>query len=577
MQNDDYDVIVIGGGISGLLSSLALSKHGNRVLVLEKDDIVGGNCRSYSVDGFTVDTGPHAITALRGGPLPMLMDQYFDTVPSFCPYGNYYIRSQDAQLVRCPTNVRDFLTFDYLPVADRMRLAKTIGSVMLKISRGIDYSGVSVYDCLPDGLKPETLAFADTFSLFMSGCSMKETSVQRMAAGAGVAKEKDMLTTEEYLAIVNGGDHDDEHGGDHDGDHGDYDNNRGDYDNNRNDHDNNRGDSAARAEKKKQTDESADPNESADPDEHADHDKKSKTKKKSDSWRKRNADRKTPENSESFLKAIRKTMTHKGGFSTQGYPIGGIQAITDCAIKSMPSSVDILTGARAQTILTDGGKDGSGDVKAIGVETADKEYYADLVIHTGFASALPNMLELPVSYVDMLKGIKHTVSLSVWIGLDEKRPEFDYIGSEVQFEEMPYWGGSISNYDSSLAPDGCQTAGFAFIPRQQDAKAKIGDAYNELFTLLPDIEKHVVMRHDQITVPEKAAITVSGEFADIRTPIRNLYVAGTDTDKRSMGVTRAAYSVVELLGKLQADGCLKRQNDFKGHNFSRPYLPPIKS
>ena len=31
-----YDVIVVGAGVSGLLAALTLSKHGKKVLVLEK-------------------------------------------------------------------------------------------------------------------------------------------------------------------------------------------------------------------------------------------------------------------------------------------------------------------------------------------------------------------------------------------------------------------------------------------------------------------------------------------------------------------------------------------------------------
>ncbi|MBZ3935816.1 phytoene desaturase family protein [Methanimicrococcus blatticola] len=532
MQNEKYDAIVVGGGISGLMSALVLSKHGNRVLVLEKDEVVGGNCRSYQVDGFTVDTGPHAITALRGGPLPLLMDQYYDVVPQFQPYGNYYIRTPDASLVGCPTNVRDFLMFDYLPVKDRMKLAKTIGAVMLKVSRGEDYSDRSVYDCLPEGLGPETLGFANTFSMFMSGRGMKETSVQRMAAGAGVAKEKNKLTPEEYKAIVKG--------------------------------------KAGKKEEKKEDkkDEKKEKDETKEKD-----GKKGKDEKKG-KGKKKSKTSQPADNNDSVLAAFKKTLTHKGGFSTQGYPIGGVQAVTDCTLRSMPALTEIQTETRVQKILAEFDSE-SGKDKAIGVETADAEYYADLIIHTGFASALPQMMELPAEYVNQLKGIDHTVSLSVWLGLDEMRPEFDYVGSEVWFKEMPYWGGPISNYDPNLAPEGCQSVGFAFIPQQKDVKAKVDDAYNQLFELLPDIEKHVAMRHDQITVPEKAAITVRGEFADIRSPIENLYIAGTDTDKRSMGVTRAAYSVMELIGKLHADGMLKRQNDFKGYNFKRDYLPPI--
>jgi phytoene dehydrogenase-like protein len=271
----------------------------------------------------------------------------------------------------------------------------------------------------------------------------------------------------------------------------------------------------------------------------------------------------------SFFGAAKKMMTH-GGYPTQGYPVGGIQAILDCALKSMPARTTLQTNASVQTILTEKNK-------AVGVETAENEYTADLIIYTGFASSLPQLMELPASYTNLLNGIDHTVSLSIWLGLDEKRPEFDYVGSEVQFEGMPYWGGAISNYDPSLAPSGCQTIGFAFIPQSRDdMNANIKEAYNELFTLLPKIERHAVMRHEQITIPEKAAITINGEFADIRSPIQNLYLAGTDTDRRSMGVTRAAHSVIELLKALHEDGLMRHQNDFKGYDFNRAYLPQIK-
>ncbi len=74
-----YDSIVVGGGISGLLSALVLSKAGKKVLERKKN--LRNNCNSYVVDGYQVDTGPHAITQLRkGGPLTYLMDNYFDYI-----------------------------------------------------------------------------------------------------------------------------------------------------------------------------------------------------------------------------------------------------------------------------------------------------------------------------------------------------------------------------------------------------------------------------------------------------------------------------------------------------------------
>ncbi|WP_338097570.1 NAD(P)/FAD-dependent oxidoreductase [Methanolapillus ohkumae] len=531
MKNENYDAIVVGGGISGLLSALVLSKHGNRVLVLEKDGVVGGNCRSYNVDGFMVDTGPHAITALRNGPLPHLMNQYFDSVPVFHPYGDYYIRTKKS-LVRCPTNVRDFLSCKYLPLSDRLKLTSTIATVFAKAGMGTDYSQKTVYECLPKKLGPETLAFANTFSMFMSGRGMKETSVQRMLAGSGVVLEKN-LSMEEFEAIVQGN-----------------------------------SDLNTQSNELKFGEEQVHEVQAAETQTNKTQTNKTQTNKTQTNEQKAN------QTKISALAITKKMMTHSGGFVNQGYPTGGIQAITNSVLSSMPESVNILTNCSVQKILTEAKE--FGKQKAIGVVADGETYHSDLIIYTAFASKLPHLMELPPEYLSKLEHIDHTISLSVWLGLDEKVSDLDYVGSEVQFEKMPYWGGPTSTYDENLAPSGGMVAGFAFIPQpQKNIKARAKDAYDQIFEVTPKIEKHVVMRHEQVTIPEKAAITISGEFAENRTPIENLYMAGTDTDKRSMGVTRAAYSVIELLGKLEEDKKLMRKNNFTGHNFCREYLPKM--
>jgi phytoene dehydrogenase-like protein len=94
------------------------------------------------------------------------------------------------------------------------------------------------------------------------------------------------------------------------------------------------------------------------------------------------------------------------------------------------------------------------------------------------------------------------------------------------------------------------------IDENKPESSEIKKAYDTIYTAVPGMEKHVEMEHEQIIIPEKAAVTIDGNFAEIRTPIKNLYVAGTDTDKRSMGVTRAAYSIIEMLGILNEDGNL---------------------
>ncbi|MBU4139333.1 MAG: NAD(P)/FAD-dependent oxidoreductase, partial [Euryarchaeota archaeon] len=68
-----------------------------------------------------------------------------------------------------------------------------------------------------------------------------------------------------------------------------------------------------------------------------------------------------------------------------------------------------------------------------------------------------------------------------------------------------------------------------------------------------EIENKIEMTHYQVTIPEKAAVTINGYFAGQRSPIANLYLVGTDTDNRSMGVTRAGYSILELLKVMKED------------------------
>ena len=57
-----YDVVVVGGGISGLTTALALTtKHGmSNYLVTESRERVGGNITSLRADGYTWEEGPNS-------------------------------------------------------------------------------------------------------------------------------------------------------------------------------------------------------------------------------------------------------------------------------------------------------------------------------------------------------------------------------------------------------------------------------------------------------------------------------------------------------------------------------------
>ena len=53
------DVVIAGAGVAGLTAGYLLSQKGYHVVVLEKEDSVGGLARSFYYDDFIFDIGPH--------------------------------------------------------------------------------------------------------------------------------------------------------------------------------------------------------------------------------------------------------------------------------------------------------------------------------------------------------------------------------------------------------------------------------------------------------------------------------------------------------------------------------------
>lgn len=63
----EYDILVIGSGLGGLVSALVLAKEGFKVCVLEKNNQYGGNLQTFSRDKLIFDTGVHYLGGLSKG------------------------------------------------------------------------------------------------------------------------------------------------------------------------------------------------------------------------------------------------------------------------------------------------------------------------------------------------------------------------------------------------------------------------------------------------------------------------------------------------------------------------------
>ena len=443
-----YGAIIIGAGVSGLLAALVLSKEGKKVLVVEKSDCLGGNCRTYEINGYHMDTGPHAITGLLNGPLKILMDRYFSVTPKFAPIRSYYARWQ-KKLQEIPITLPQLSYFNILSKRDRVLLAGAMMDAVANSSINKNALEKSVYDYIKKyNFSAKSIRFIDTMSYFLSGKSMKETPAWRMLGGSGYVDEDDS-------------------------------------------------------------------------------------------------------SAKSHLKKIIKFAKHS--YSSQGYPLGGIQNITSSILNSIPKNkIRFKTGEKAVKFIVK-----NNSVK--GVQTDKGTYYGNIVVYSGFMNDLPNLTsELSPGYKSELKKIKQTKSATLWLGLKNKIPEMSYLGSEVYFDtNTPYWAIPVSNFDSDLAPRNKQLIGFTTVIKEDDPEKQFHKLKHSIFAALPNIKRNIEFEHAQITIPEKAAITIGVKFPSPKSPIKGLYLVGTDTDTRSMGVTRASYSVLEALRFMKEDRVIK--------------------
>ena len=81
----DWDVIIVGAGFGGLCSGALLAHGGKKVLVLEKDAVIGGRAKSILYHGQVLDDGAHIPS--RAGHLESIYDDLGIPYPELAELG----------------------------------------------------------------------------------------------------------------------------------------------------------------------------------------------------------------------------------------------------------------------------------------------------------------------------------------------------------------------------------------------------------------------------------------------------------------------------------------------------------
>ena len=72
----NFDAVIIGGGLGGLVCANILSKEGLKVCVLEKNEQIGGCLQSFKRDGIMFDSAVHYVCGLDKGQTLYQLFQY---------------------------------------------------------------------------------------------------------------------------------------------------------------------------------------------------------------------------------------------------------------------------------------------------------------------------------------------------------------------------------------------------------------------------------------------------------------------------------------------------------------------